>query len=443
MQRPFRMPCAIRNDRECHPVPTGVGQLPGPALCLSVRIRLMKHLAKTCLPGTGARFLLLVGLLWGMGAVLGGCTYVEPPNPHQQVNWLMEGGTAGRTRHSDFRLTPPLRLGPEIAVPDSGEFVSPVAYADGLLYADTEASLHVLHAGTGEVAWEIQLPGYFLSPLVWRERVFVRAESGDTGYLFALDAGNGTKLWQFQFPAVGSEYQNIGGHVTSPVIANATLLVASARTLYALHPDTGDIQWETTLEEPVASSVAANEHMAYVSDFFHTYAVQMETGQEVWRFRGQEPSLFFAPVLWQDRVFVTNGRWLHALDAASGQELWQAEHDMAPLIPAGAVGDLVLSKTNRALVAFDVQTGERRWRYETLNFVALPSLADTYLYTLIRLGAGSHVVALDLATGQEIWRSPQMSLSRSAPVSAGGQLFVRSTEGAIISLQSVANTVAE
>ncbi len=392
------------------------------------------------LPWPGAGFLVWLGMLWSMSMTLGGCALEEPPALLPQVNWTMEGGSAGRTRNSDFQLTPPLQLGHEIAVPDSGEFVSPVAYADGLLYADTEASLHVLEAATGDLAWDIQLPGYFLSPLVWQERVFVRAESGDVGYLFALDARNGAKLWQFQFPAVGSEYQNIGGHVTSPVIANQTLLVASARTLYALHPETGEVKWEMVLEEPVASSVAANEHMAYITDFFHTYAVQLTTGQEVWRFRGEEPSLFFAPLLWQDQVFVANGRRLHALDAHTGHELWQAEHDAAPLIPAGVVDDLVLGKTNRTLIAHDTQTGERRWRYETLNFVALPSYAGAYLYTLIRLGEGSHVVALEAATGQELWRSPKMSLSRSAPVSAGGRLFVRSTEGAIISFQPVAHT---
>ncbi len=387
----------------------------------------------------GIRLLILLGVLWA----LSGCTVPTPTNPYLQVNWPGEGATAGRTRVADFPLVPPLRLDREFPVPDSGEFVSPIAYADGFLYADTEASLHVLDMTTGDVVWDIQLPGFFLSPWVWQDRVFVRAESGDTGYLFALDARNGAKLWQFRFPDVGSEYQNIGGHVTSPVQVRDTLLVASARTLYALNAETGAVRWETGLSEPVASSVAANDRIAYVADFFHTYAIDVTTGAEIWRFQGTEPSLFFAPVLRDDRVFVTNDRWLYALDAESGHLLWQAEHDSSPLIPAGAAGDLVMSKTNRTLTAFDIQTGEQRWRYETLNFVSLPSRVNTHLYALIRLGEGSHIVALDAATGQEVWRSAKMDLARSAPVSAGGRLFARSIQGAIISLLPVAHSSVE
>ena len=404
---------------------------------------LMKYCARQMCSLASVAMLILVGVLGSVSLVLTGCTMAVPANPHLEVNWSVEGATAGRTRQSSLSLSPPLQLDREIPVPDSGEFVSPVSYADGILYADTEASLHVLDAETGEVAWDIQLPGFFLSPLVWQERVFVRAESGDTGYLFALDTRKGNKLWQFQFPAVGSEYQNIGGHVTSPVIAQGNLLVASARTLFSLDPETGEVLWQVNLDEPVASSVAANEQMAYVADFFQTYAVDVATGEIQWRFRGAEPSLFFAPVLLQNRVFVVNDRWLFALDADTGHQLWRGEHNMAPLIPAGAVGELVLSKTNRTLTAFDIQTGERRWHYETLNFVSLPSLAGEYLYTLIRLGGGSHVVALDVATGQEVWRSAKMDLARSAPVSAGGRLFVRSSAGAIISLQPAVDTVVE
>ena len=161
------------------------------------------------------RLLIVLGLgtMIVNAGLLASCTPFVPPLPvaAPETNWSVEGGNEGRTRESESQLAPPLILEREIPIAESGEFVSPISYAEGFVYADGEASLHVFPATSDEAAWEIRLPGYFLSPLVKNKRVFVRAESAGVGFLFALDAQTGAKDWQFQFPQVGSEHQNIGG----------------------------------------------------------------------------------------------------------------------------------------------------------------------------------------------------------------------------------------
>lgn len=369
-----------------------------------------------------------------IGWLATGCA-VAPPQPvltGTGAPWPLEGGTSGRTRQAAEPLAPPLQLVREIAIPDSGEFVSPITYAQGHVYADTEASLHVFAATADTVAWDIQLPGFFLSPLVAEDRLFVRAEAGDEGFLFALDALTGHKLWQFQFPHVGSEFQNVGGHVTSPVLDRDRLLVASGQVFYALHPETGAVAWELPLQEPVTSSAAAADGVAYIADFTHTYAVDIATGSELWRFAGSELSLFFAPVIQDGRVFIGHGAELVALEAVGGKVLWRTGRGTAPVLPAGAAADRVFGKTTRALTAHAVLDGAELWRYETLNFVSMPCVAGEHLYTIVRLGPASQVVALDLQTGAEVWRSEPLPLARTAPVIAGGKLYVRSEKGAIM-----------
>ena len=269
--------------------------------------------------------------------------------------------------------------------------------------------------------------------MIHSKKVFVRAESGDKGFLFALDALSGAKLWQFQFPKVGSEHQNVGGHVTSPVAAGGKLLVASAKVFYALNLETGLVEWEFSLAEPVSSSAAASEGIAYIADFTHIYAVEIETGEEKWRFTGQDPSLFFAPVIRNGHVYIGSGTELMALDIATGEEAWRAGTGSSPVVPAGATPSLALAKSTHALTAFDAQNGAPVWHYSTLNFISLPAMSANHLYTIIRLGPASQLVALDLHTGEEVWRSIPMQLARSAPIIAQGKIIVRTESGSIVS----------
>ncbi len=388
-----------------------------------------------------SRRALTFACLWaivGLTGLLAGCTTPAPTmaNSVPQSDWRLEGGNRGRTREAEAQIAPPLRVEREIPIPESGEFVSPVSYAEGLVYADGEASLHVFPATSSEAAWEIRLPGYFLSPLIHDNQVFVRAESGDKGFLFALDAQSGAKQWQFQFPEVGSVHQNLGGHVTSPLWAGDKVLVASAQVFYALNPKSGQIEWQLPLTEPVASSAAAGKNLAYIADFTHTYAVDLITGAEQWRFTGQEPTLFFAPVVRNGRVLIASGSDLVALDAETGDVLWRTAGNATSVVPGGATSNLAFGKSTHTLTAYDLQDGAPLWSYAALNFVSLPCISGAYLYTIIRLGQASQVVALNLRSGEEVWRSDPMNLARSAPVVANGRVYVRTERGTIVAFSA-------
>ena len=92
-------------------------------------------------------YLLSLGLcvLSMIACLLVSCTapgFVAPVTG-TQTNWPLEGGNAGRTRFVESPISPPLQFQQEILLTESGEFVSPISFAEGLVYADGEASLHV------------------------------------------------------------------------------------------------------------------------------------------------------------------------------------------------------------------------------------------------------------------------------------------------------------
>lgn len=365
--------------------------------------------------------------------LLAGCTALPFGSaPMTGSTWLMEGGNPQRLRTSGDSLAPPLVREREIEIEGAGLFASPPSIGPEHLYVDMEGGLDAVAAADGSRAWRIRLKGFYLSPVVDGERVYVRAEAGNQGALIALDAGNGDLLWQFDFPEVGSNAENMGGHVTAPLPAGRNLLSASGRNLHAIDRDTGAEVWRARLAEPVTSSAALGDGLAYVADFFNVYAFDTESGAEVWRHGDEQVAQFFAPVVVDGRVHVSFRNAFRALDGRTGDVVWEAEPAAGPVIPAGAAGDRVYSKSGHRLRAHDVQTGAVVWTYETLNFVSLPAIAHGHLYVVIRFGEGSHLVALDAGDGTEAWRSARMDLARTAPVIALGRVWVRNGQGGIV-----------
>ena len=366
--------------------------------------------------------------------LLAGCTAMPfGTAPMAGSTWLMEGGSPQRLRQSGDGLAPPLVRGRGIDIEEAGLFASPPSIGPEHLYVDMEGGLDAVAAADGSRAWRIRLKGFYLSPVVDGERVYVRAEAGNQGALIALDAGNGDLLWQFDFPEVGSDAENMGGHVTAPLPAGNNLLVASGRNLHAVDRDTGAEVWRARLAEPVTSSAALGGSLAYIADFFHVYAFDTESGTEVWRHAGEQVAQFFAPVVVDGQVHVSFQGSFLALDGHTGHVLWSAEPAAGPVIPAGAGGGRVYSKSGHRLRAHDPETGEVLWVYETLNFVSLPAISHGHLFVVIRFGEGSHLAALDAGDGTEVWRSARMDLARTAPVIALGRVWVRNGQGGIVS----------
>ena len=372
-------------------------------------------------------------VLFVLMCLMAGCTVtLFGSAPMVGSPWLMEGGNPQRLRTSGNGPVPPLVREGEIEIEGAGLFASPPSIGPKHLYVDMEGGLDAVAAADGSRVWRIRLKGFYLSPVVDGDRVYVRAEAGNQGALIALDGGNGDLLWQFDFPEVGSDAENMGGHVTAPLPAGSSFLIASGRNLHAIDRDTGAEMWRARLAEPVTSSAALGDDLAYIADFFNIYAFDTESGAEVWRHGDEQVAQFFAPVVVDGQVHVSFQNSFRALDGKTGDMIWEAEPAAGPVIPAGAAGGRVYSKSGHRLRAHDLQTGEVLWTYETLNFVSLPAISHGYLYVVIRFGEGSHLVALDSGDGTEIWRSARMDLARTAPVIALGRVWVRNGQGGIV-----------
>lgn len=345
------------------------------------------------------------------------------------ASWPMEGYGPERNRATNEALTLPLNAIGQFALASSAESASPVAIAGGLLFADTKQKLHAMTLADGREQWQVNLIGSYFSPAVVGDVVFVRVESGEDGSVVALRADTGARIWQHQFARVGSSYDNIGGHVTSPVVVDNLVLVGAGEALYALDAGTGEVIWSFESEFPVVSSASIADGLVYFSDFTRLYAIDLKSGEEHWRFDHGEVTLFFAPILFGDQVALASNDTIFALDQVSGAQRWSKHFPDIQVIPAGASQHHLYVKATNQLWALNPQDGTVAWNYATTNYVSLPAITSDQLYVITRADGGSQIRALQQRDGKEVWRQDQAGLLNAAPVIAGGRVYVRTIDG--------------
>jgi outer membrane protein assembly factor BamB len=350
--------------------------------------------------------------------------------------WPMEGYGLTRNRTVGGHIPTPLRVQREFHVGGSTQFVSPAVIAGGLMFAEGEGTLHALALDSGREVWQIHLPGSFLSPTVLGDSVFARAESGEDGYVYALSAEAGAKLWEFKFPQVGSSYDNIGGHVTSPIVAGGLVLIGAAQTLFALDAESGEPVWRFEAAAPIASSATVAEDLVYVADFTQLYALDLKTGEAQWAFDHGTVSLFFAPIVIGERVIVTSYDTAFALNRTDGRSLWSRRFRDMQVIPAAASAQYVFVKSANRLFALAPADGAIAWEYGATNFVSMPVLTDEHVYVVTRADGGSQLRALNHQNGSELWRSDNVALANAAPIATGESVYVRTVDGNILAFGS-------
>jgi len=346
--------------------------------------------------------------------------------------WPMEGAGPERSRATAAQITPPLFPQDRFVVGGDTELGSPVSVTKEMLFADGDHRLHAFGLADGQERWRIELLGSYLSPAVTDDKVFVRVESGEQGYLVALDLVTGEPQWDYQFPKVGSQYNNVGGHVTSPAVIGDLVVVGAAETMTALDTQSGMVRWSFASDEPLTAAAAVTGDTVYFADYTHLYAVDVENGTERWRFKLDTAALFFAPVVANNIVFTTSKHAIHAVDAQSGRELWQRTFQQFDVIPAAATANQLYVKAVNQLWALDSASGEVQWNYATVNFLSLPVITAEELYLVVRSDNGSYLQALRRSDGKMVWQSEKLQLSNSAPVAAGNAIYVRTVNGGVL-----------
>ncbi len=161
----------------------------------------------------------------------------------------------------------------------------------------------------------------------------------------------------------------------------------------------------------VETESLANGTVYFGSDDEHLYAVDIQTGQEKWRFKTDGEVNVPSAVADGTVFFGSNDDYLYAVDTESGQEKWRFETDSNVIFaPVIADGTVFFGSNDDYLYALDTESGQEKWRFETerdtssrSNFRIVdssPAIGDGTIF----FGHVDYLFAVDIETGQEKWK---------------------------------------
>lgn len=189
-----------------------------------------------------------------------------------------------------------------------------------------------------------------------------------------------------------------------PAVADGRVYLCGENTIYAIDVDSGLEHWRFELRG--ANYLTITEGVVYATTWDKSlHAISAENGLEIWRYSDTagdgtptaSDAVFRSPAIVDSNVVIYGNGALHALDSAAGEVRWRFPlngWDFDPVVARG----LVFGSNEGGISAVDLATGQEQWRSSSASGVA--AVVDT----MVLAAEASHLSGIDLETGQELWR---------------------------------------
>jgi len=342
---------------------------------------------------------------------------------------------------------------------------APLRHHEGDLYfGSDDSSFYAFDIERKAVRWQFETGGIIRSGAdISGGTVFF---ASDDGFLYALAADSGAEIWRFDLgsssmtrvlPATDPPYSYDYLH-SSPTCHEGTVYVGSANgALYAIDHETGQERWRFETDGKVRSTPAVDGRNVYFGSWDgHVYAVNAADGDLVWRF-DTGGIVQGSPAVGAGTVFVgSRSAAVFALDALTGEQEWKHAHEdgswveSSPVFNDGAV--YVGSSDARTLFALDAESGQTIWDFETGGWSwSTPRLANGVVYVgglsaspyyfegvVLRSG----FFAVDQESGSSLWEFTPAPIEGyitggvfSTPVVVDGIVYIGALDGRLYALK--------
>ena len=383
---------------------------------------------------------------------------IRLPAAVRNANWSQAPVTdATRTAHPALGTALQLAFAAPIGQGDSRRqriTAAPVVEGGRVFTLDSSAQVTATTTG-GATAWT-----YNLTPLrdnvgeahggglaVGGGRLYV---TSGFGRLVALDPATGRELWVQDLDGTGTG--------TPSYRDGVVYLVSGDTTGWAIEADTGRIRWQIDSVEDLGNvsggpAPAITDTLAIFGFGSGELAAAFRKGGlSVWngaiagrragRARALIQDITGDPMVAGDRLYVGNfSGSMAALDVNSGERIWTAQEGATG--PAWPVGGSVFAVTDLGeLVRLDAATGARVWGVPLPGFVRQkPRRRSEVVAHHGPIVAGGRVIVasndgllrqFDPASGALLGRTEIPGGATTAPVVAGGTLYVVSTSGQLL-----------
>ena len=317
--------------------------------------------------------------------------------------------------------------------PTGGWVVTAPAAAEGRVYAGSDdGNLYALSADTGELLWSFATGDVIRStPTVDDGKVFF---GSNDNHLYALDAGTGEELWRYD---TGEWVQY------SPEVGNGMVYFGAPsqgdRKVHAVDAATGVVTWVAEHPFPIGASHTptplGGKIYAQGSEYGQFYALNAATGETLWQAEvgGYVES---APTVEGGVVYLTVANRAYAFNEGTGEVIWEVNTEEFPArdFPALVVDGVYYLAPSSTVYALDAASGTELWSYDAAGLSTAPVVAGGVFYGASDLA--EYIFALDAATGEELWTLPSEDFQSYSLSLVDGRLYGQLTEGQLYALNA-------
>lgn len=382
------------------------------------------------------------------------CSTPRPPPPGDA--WAQLGGDANHAGARPHEISPPLVTQWTTAVGGHVITASPAIALGKVYVAVTDLAdgntggVVALDLATGAVKWRVPTAKPLRGGLAVVHGVVVAPQID--GVVLGLDAETGEERWRDELTPHGVMSPEAGALFGAPVVDGGDVFVGHQREIEAIAADVGTPLWRDVpvpegTDSQSAAAIAIGGGIA-VGTFNRALggliAWDRLTGERLWSYlAGPTVAINASPVISDDTIFIVSGADdVTALDFA-GQPRWSVRLDPAGFdwgnatigTPAYSDGVLVVPTLYRDLVALDAATGTELWRRAAVpgplhtthyhgggqaGFAASPVITGKLVWSVDTSG---QLTAWDLHTGVRAWRT-ELGVPVLAGLAASGDWLV-------------------
>jgi outer membrane protein assembly factor BamB len=315
-----------------------------------------------------------------------------------------------------------------------------LVFANGVILATSprDGIVYALDARTGQPKWT-----YDIEAEVWGQLIAGGGRGLVGAYdrkMYAFDIATGKLLWK-GLPTLATG--RMAGITHSPELAEDTLYYVAGNRLIAAQPTDGNTKWAWTIPEGdfKCGPVAAGDYLLLVHGFGLT-AFNKETKSPKWTITSEEVGdyiMYYRPLVSGSHLYFQVGKYVAAFDLETGSKVWEysdAQMDffgpfyMRLVLHQGVL--YVAGSEGNYLYALDAKTGELKWKKEfPEKVVSTPAASGSRLFVAV----GQTLYAIDIKTQEIYWEYDLEAETRYGLIIAEGKLFVATKGGKIFAFE--------
>lgn len=273
----------------------------------------------------------------------------------------------------------------DIPIFSSPAVVAGRVYIGEGFHEDSGCRLRCLDATTGDPIWSFTTADHVEStPFITKGRLYFSA--GADG-IYCLDALAGEQIWQYP-----------GVHVDmSPLVKNGKVYFGTGYDrfmVYAVDAETGNEIWTTEMPYPVWGTPSGYENLVYFGmgrgDFSKSapnpagkfVALDGETGDIVWEYEAGD-AVFTAPAVHNGYVtFGSRNKYIYTFTALTGEIHWKKNLG-SPILSSPAVtqDSVYVATQGGSIYSLNIDDGNINWQFDSdVEFLSSPAIANEKLY---------------------------------------------------------------